>query len=209
MSCAGQKVWNCSLPAEFHLCSQEPPQFWERATDITGIFLWKSRHPVKSCPTPSQGPGDVCLSSGFGIWSFKLTYLPMQLCQAAAPDFPGIPVSEVWLQGWHWFHSLSSHQHWQNMSVTFLLPGSVSSGGTDCKASPLTQTRAFGFQLWQNKIWSARKRKQEKRLRLEDISIICAVKALGSLCPGRQRPQVLSLIPSIIHGRDFLVLYML
>lgn len=42
---------------------------------------------------------DICLSSGFGIWSFKLTCLPMQLCQAVAPDFPVIPASEVWLQG--------------------------------------------------------------------------------------------------------------
>lgn len=114
--------------------------------------------------------GDICLSSGFGIWSFKRTCLPMQLCQAVAPDFPVIPASEVWLQGWFWFHSLSSHQQWQNISGTFLLPGLVSTGGTDYEASPLTQTRVFGIQLWQKQIWSTREIKQEKRLRLENIT---------------------------------------
>lgn len=39
---------------------------------------------------------------------------------------------------------------------------SVGTDGTECEASPLTQTRALGTQLWQNKIWSAREIKQEE-----------------------------------------------
>lgn len=44
--------------------------------------------------------------------------------------FPVISVSEVWLQEWHWLHSLSSHQQGKNSSGTFLLP-SQGTDGTD------------------------------------------------------------------------------
>lgn len=45
-------------PAESHPHSQEPPQLLAECHRHPWLFLWKSRHSVKSCPMPSQGP--VC-----------------------------------------------------------------------------------------------------------------------------------------------------
>lgn len=103
-------------PAESHPHSQEPLSFWQSATDIPGFSCERAGTQWKAVPRLLKdlcAPDDICLSSAFWIWSLKLTLW------GSSTEFPVIHVSEVWLQQCHWFHSLSSHQQWQNTSVTF------------------------------------------------------------------------------------------
>lgn len=86
--------------------AKNPFSLWLSATDITGIFL---RKPSENCPTlPRTCVLMITSVSALGFKRDNLNQLVCPRCFVRQEHwFPVIPVTEVWLQQWHWFHSLS------------------------------------------------------------------------------------------------------